>query len=48
MYKMYSFINEKQQKCYSIYYLHFLLNLWMDNSENHFYTEATYNKMKFR
>lgn len=44
MYKMCSFINEKWQKCYSIYYLHFLLNLWMDNSE----TEATYDKMKFR
>ena len=26
----------------------FLRNLWMDNSENRFYTEATYNKMKFR
>lgn len=31
-----------------LYYLHFLRNLWMDNSENRFYTEATYNKMKFR
>lgn len=48
MNKMYSFINEKWQKCYSIYYLHFLRNLWMHNSENRFYTEATYNKMKFR
>lgn len=36
------------KKVNSIYYLHFLLNLWMDNSENHFYTEATYKKMKFR
>lgn len=48
MNKMYSFIHEKWQKCSSIYYLHFLRNLWMDNSENRFYTEATYNKMKFR
>lgn len=38
--------NDKKVNC--IYYLHFLLNLWMDNSENHFYTEATYKKMKFR
>ena len=38
----------RNDKNVPVYIIYIFTYLWMDNSENRFYTEATYNKMKFR